>query len=442
MALDNYGNNNNNGHGTMPPIHFEDLMVNDMSDSSNRNYHKPPSEYEDQVWHLGWTDGRSGQPISDNEAILRARARMLWQQKVTTAETEMGETNALVRSLETPVERLKLKAEQAFNDHSNLLHDRSENPQAYSLSLWVIYWLTAVMLLAADLPLSLKLVAMGYGVTTDNPIDGKSVDDLLKDPWYVLTEFWEAILLAIGVAIAGIFIKYLLDSLVYREEQKTRSSVFTVTLSVVLALFLVTTVLLGIFRANVQRQKNIAKLTNQVSVLEQQRLGTSDPIIDKAITDLKTLIQQEQTESAWSVRTVSFIMLTLLFPITGGICFSVGWRKLIKVLNLRRTKKASEKTEKDYEAQSLRYEQARGTLEGQTKRLARETAAYASADDYAEMLVSLYRHGYMRGLNVPETMDAGASLYERCEKAVARLLAGKMRAKYWDKRSSSTVDFN
>lgn len=45
------------------------------------------------------------------------------------------------------------------------------------------------------------------------------------------------------------------------------------------------------------------------------------------------------------------------------------------------------------------------------------------------MLVRLYMHGYERGRNVPETAGAGASLYDRCEKAVNKLLAGKPRTK-------------
>jgi hypothetical protein len=433
MAIgSNNGNNGSSGNGALPPIHFENLATDDMSDSSNRRYHKPPSEYEDQTWHLGWTDGRCGQPAGDNESILRARARLAWQHKISASEAEIGATSAVVNIAQSILGRLRNRLDSAVAEHHKLTSERNDNPQSYSLSLWVIYSLAAVCLLAADLPLSLKLVAMGYGVTTENPMDARSIDDLFIHPWYVITHFWEALLLAAGIALAGIFVKYFLDAVVYREEQKTLSWVFAATLSGLLVLFIATTFLLGMFRADVQRQKNITDLTNKLSYLEEQRGAKPDPQIDKAITNINTLITGEQGGSRLSVRTISFIALTLLFPIIGGVCFSVGWRKLVKVRRLRRAGKEMAMAEIAFDAGLARYEQARGALESQIKGLERDLTTYATADDYAEMLVNLYRHGYSRGRNVPETIDAGASLYDRCEKAVARLLSGKMRERYWD----------
>jgi len=431
-------NNGNNGHGLLPPIRFEDLAVNDMSDSSNRRYHKPPSEYEDQIWHLGWTDGRHGQPAADNVAIIRARAKLLWQERAADADAEIGATRAQVRSLEGSLSRLRERLDLIADDYLKLLRERSDNPQSYSFSLSIIYTLAAVLLLLADLPLSLKLVAMGYGVTTKS--DSGSVDDLFKDPWYVISEYWEAILLAVGVALAGILIKYLLDSLVYRDEQKTPSRVFSFALLGILALFLGTTIYLGIFRADVQRRKNISELTQQLNDLQQQPDAKTNQKVIEAIDELNDDLNRERSESAWSVRTVSFIALTLLFPIAGGICFSVGWRKLVKRLRFRSVARALKKVEQIYGAEALRYEQVRGTLESQEAKRRRENDAYARGDDYAEMLVSLYKHGYARGRNVPETIDAGAGLYIRCEKAVAKLLAGRLRERYWAGQPSSTPD--
>jgi hypothetical protein len=430
-------NNSHVGSGTLPPIHFEDSTVNDTSDSSNRLYHKPPSEYEDQIWHLGWTDGRHGQPAADNIALIRARARLLWQERADAADAEIAATRARVRSLEGSLGRLRERLDLVTGDYLKLLHDRGENPQSYSLSLWLIYSLGALLLLAADLPLSLKLVAMGYGVTTENKVG--SVDKLLEEPWKVLNNFWEAVLLAIGVALAGILIKYLLDSLVYRDEQKTLSRVSKGVLLGILGLFLVTTICLGFFRADVQRQKHIDELNDRVMALK--KLG-DDPEIVKEIKEVEHTRDQEQSESMWSMRTASFILLTLLFPIAGGICFSIGWRKLVKRLRFWSVWMALKKAEWLYGPEALRYEQARGALESLEAKRRRDNEAHAGGDSYAEMLVSLYRHGYARGRNVPETVDAGASLYKRCEKAVAKMLAGKLRAAYWGGQPSGPSDVN
>lgn len=437
---DNNVNGNWNGHDAVPLIRFEDMAAHDASDSSNRRYDKPPSEYVDHVWHLGWTDGRCGQPPGDNEAILRARGHLHWQQMRARAEAEVGRLRALAESLSGSVTRLGERVGTLAGLHLKLLEEKRTNPQAFSLSLWVIYTTAAVLLLAADLPLSLKLVAMGYGVTTVNREDQRSVDDLLKDPYYVVSEFWEAMLLALGIALAGIFVKYFLDAILYREEQRGAGWWFKVSLSGVFTLFFITTILLGVFRSDVQRQQAVNDLTKRQTQLRQQLGSPPDPRVQKAINDTEQEIAKERDEGRMSVRTISFIALTLLFPITGGICFSVGWRKIIKYWGLRQVGKELAALESAFRAESLGYEEARSALEAREAQLARELSSYSTADDYAEMLVNLYRHGYMRGLNVPETIDAGDDLYQRCEKAVARLLAGKMRSRYWGSRPSPHVN--
>jgi hypothetical protein len=62
MSLGN--NQDSNGYGLLPPIQFEDTAGLDMSDSSNRRYHKPPSEYKHEIRHLGWTDGTGSPPTT------------------------------------------------------------------------------------------------------------------------------------------------------------------------------------------------------------------------------------------------------------------------------------------------------------------------------------------------------------------------------------------
>jgi CRISPR/Cas system CSM-associated protein Csm2 small subunit len=133
-------------------------------------------------------------------------------------------------------------------------------------------------------------------------------------------------------------------------------------------------------------------------------------------------------------------MLTLLFPVAGGICFSVGWRKLIRYLRFRSVDGALKAAESEFKSEELSCEQVRAALAGLEARRAREIAEYASGDAYADMLVGLYLHGYERGRNVPETVDAGASLYERCEKALNKLLAGKLRVRYWEVNPSQAHD--
>jgi hypothetical protein len=409
MSLGN--NQDSNGYGVLPPIQFEDTAGLDMSDSSNRRYHKPPSEYRHEIWHLGWTDGRHGQPSGDNVALITAQATLAWRERAAAADARIEETKAELRSLTGSLDRFRVRLNLITDQHLNLLRERSENPQSYSLSLWLIYSMVALVLIAADLPLSLKLVAMGYGVEPDS---------------------LGAVVLALGVALSGILIKYLLDSFVYGEEQEKKTWVFTVPLLLILLLFLGTTFVLGVYRANVEQQMNVDKLRIHRDSLQQDFDENQDRATQDAIDRLDSSIKQEESEGLASWRTFSFIALTLLFPIAGGICFSVGWRKLIRFLRFRSVSKALRRAESEYKDEELRYERVSGALESLEAKRKRENDAYQHGDAYGDMLVRLYMHGYERGRNVPETADAGAGLYDRCEKAVNKLLAGKLRAKYWD----------
>jgi hypothetical protein len=414
MSLGN--NQDSNGYGVLPPIQFEDMAGLDMSDSSNRQYHKPPSEYKHEIWHLGWTDGRHGQPPADNVALITAQAKLAWQERAAAADARIEETRAELQSLKSSLERLGKRLKPISDQHLDFLRERSENPQSYSLTLWLIYSLVALVLIAADLPLSLKLVAMGYGIEPDS---------------------WQAVLLALGVALSGILIKYLLDSFVYGEEQEKKKWFVTAPLLLILLLFLGTTFVLGSYRANVEQQAQADELRKQweASVEDYNALPDKSSEAAKAaravMDDLKSKLTLAESEGLVSWRTFSFIALTLLFPIAGGICFSVGWRKLIRFVRFRSVSKALGRAESEYKDEELRYERARGTLSSLEAKRRRDNDAYQSGDSYADMLVQLYMHGYERGRNVPETADAGASLYDRCERAVNRLLAGKLRTKYW-----------
>jgi hypothetical protein len=382
----------------------------DMSDSSNRQYHKPPSEYRHETWHLGWTDGRHGQPPGDNVALIKARAKLAWQERAAAADARIEETRAELKSLKGSLDRLGVRLKIITDHHLSLLHERSENPQSYSLSLWLIYSLVALVLIAADLPLSLKLVAMGYGIESGS---------------------WGAILLALGVALSGILIKYLLDSFVYGEEQEKKRLGVTIPLLLVLLLFLGTTSVLGVYRANVERRTEVERLTTLKSSLEQEQREKFNQDTQNTVDELRNDIVRAESEGGFW-RTGSFIALTLLFPIAGGICFSVGWRKLIRFLRFRSVSKALMQAESEYKNEELLYERVSGALESLEAKRKRENDDYKIGDAYGDMLERLYMHGYERGRNVPETADAGASLYDRCEKAVNKLLAGKLRAKYWD----------
>src|SRR5438270_14067825 len=65
-------------------VHLFDLALRDesseaASDGSNGE-HRVPERYANELWLLGWTDGRLGKPDHFQEAVVSAQATLLREQ--------------------------------------------------------------------------------------------------------------------------------------------------------------------------------------------------------------------------------------------------------------------------------------------------------------------------------------------------------------------------
>ncbi|MBN1347928.1 hypothetical protein JXJ21_00830 [candidate division KSB1 bacterium] len=172
---------------------------------------------------------------------------------------------------------------------------------------------------------------------------------------------------------------------------------------------------MGFFRAQIQQQT--------------QKKVTADIFKVSGLSARKDLEQSETPSGMNFLAVGTFVFLTLMFPLVGGICFSAGWRRLENVKQYRNAKKTHKRIKKDYESKYLKLQQEQTELASLDLKLKRERDDYAHENSLADYWVNLYRHGYLRGKNVPETLEAGETLYERCEKSVAKLFSRKLRDK-------------
>jgi cell division septum initiation protein DivIVA len=120
----------------------------------------------------------------------------------------------------------------------------------------------------------------------------------------------------------------------------------------------------------------------------------------------------------------------LTLPLIAGACFSAGWRHVKDTHRYRQLKKEIKKLEQKLESVSNSLHTAVSAIESAKTWLAFDEKA---SDPDAETLqeLNLYRHGYLRGVNVPETIDHGLSLYERVQRSAQKIIAKKLKERIW-----------
>ncbi len=456
----------------------ERLLVNEAD--AGKTYKRVPAEYDHPIWRLGWTDGRSNQPPVVNEKLLEAHARIEWSQQMREAEEQVARSTHEIESLDRERKALESERDQIEVEYKEIGRQRTAHFQDFSRKQAWSYLLFGLVTLIADIPLSLRLVAAGFGVKTTKEVDGQSLsaDDIVSVQFFeVVRHFWEAIVLALGIAFASIVIKYFFDIVVFRDRKLTeghsRSAenelgspeerwdagnatekrdrrlgsprlVSSVSWVVVL-LFVSTTICLGIFRYQIQPQVDKYERDTRFRELKLQRIdakyddllpiyeGEEDAPI-KARKQATDLVDAElgdapppDFKSGWGGPT--FVLLTLLLPIATAICFSVAGKKLRNARLFETI--TSEVDELNGKLASITEDISNGEGELAASRATLELAKLPEAqDNLFQSFRYLYLHGYERGSkNVPETTEAKiGSVYELGVKYFQRLLSQRINS--------------
>ena len=423
----------------------------DASDGNNKHYRKAPFQFIDKDWGLGWTDGRSGQPLRLDRPTLEAGARLELKERVQ----EIGQLIAVkvtrFAALKDLLDRREehLKTTQDF--YEKLSRKRNANYLEFSRPLGYLYLVFGILLFLADVPLSLKLVASGFQVPVEAELpEGVAaigsttkllIDHLLIYPRYVIGLFWESLALAGGIAFVGIIVKYYVDLIVLRDKDVERPRLLaTVVLTVILFGFIGTVFLLGNFRAEQQMQADRRQIDNTVRdenqknqafnennpTAQPRRVFSETEIVDEVNRRYGT---QSSMKSAWLIQT--FIALTILLPVVGGVCFSASGARFRNAKQYWLAFLDYKKAENERDRLVLQIAKEQGDVTQLTQRL----QELKSDPDYLTAIVDfklgVYQHGYARGRTIPETVESGASLYERCESAISKLLSRKAQEKVY-----------
>lgn len=417
------------------------------ADNLAKKYDRPTAEYENLVWRLGWTDGRSGQPSIVNEMLLEAHARITCNARTAEAQEQVVKTEQEVKLAEQNIDDLEKQYETLETRYQDISNQRKDHSQDFSRKQAWAFVLFGTATLIADIPLSLRLVATGFGVKTTTEIDGKvvRVDDILSPYFFdVLSNFWEALVLALGIAFSSILLKYFFDLVVFRQQTQPMPKVVKSLVWAGLVLFVSTTVCLGLFRYRIQPQVEAYERRERWESARQRKIDQrytellsvfshEEDAMVKARAEAERIVdaqigkdQTPQFNSFWGLPT--FILLTLLLPTVTAVCFSVGGRKFRKayLFDSLGAEKATLRAEINNTANYL------SILRGQLAKFESELAASLKPemqDDILQRYRYLYRHGYERGLkNVPPTIDRQVgSVYELSLQYLQRMLEKRIR---------------
>lgn len=380
---------NGNGSFEAPRIVLEDDLNVGPSDGNNGKYRRPAARYDSREWDAGWTDGRAALRTDAHEQFLVSQAEYERHQEIRKARSERATARAAAQAFNNRLSLIEAELEPLRTYYKQLLERRHRYSSEASVPLGAMYLFFGTFLFLADVPLSV-LVAEGLRIPTRARIPGTTrtvlLSQIFTDTWLVLEYLWEGVLLALGIALLGIIVKFFVDAVIFRDEDEPPLTIkATAGISAAFALFLICTWFLGALRADVSAgQPGVRPVSSE----------------------------------GWA-----FLLLTLTLPIAGGFCFSAGMRKLERAKSYYFTSARIWRLERRQRRAFEKYSQLSEQVSLLDATLGAEGDGLAVSR--ASLKKNLYRYGYARGRSVPETRDANETLYAFCKKTLDRMVASK-----------------
>jgi hypothetical protein len=339
--------------------------------------------------------------------------------------------------LKTEVELIKDVYKNAKQDYQKnddydkrITEEFRRNPRHFSKALAFIYLSFAILLVFADIPLALKLTQAGFDLDLG---ENFFIQDLFKHPLKVFQENWEVFILSFGIALCTIYIKIFYDEFLASpiernivkfkhlegiettKEKKTIKKIHfgRLAFKITVLLFALGTIfMLGQFRfETIEYQNRLKELA-----LSGETAGNTDELFPASDPANIANTNQEVAGESWRklVTKYTFIAITILFPVIGGICASLGLNNLHNIKELKNAKKLSVESTKEYREESNKLNEANRSITNWESAL-----NWCESEGFIKHLLSLflnhYDHGYQRGLLSPETLLKGTDLFEKAE---------------------------
>ena len=371
------------------------------------------SQLEDKeknyVIQEGLNDGLLGKSQTGIKEIILGNTQSLQNKLIEVADINIQTAQAQVEIWEKSSENAEETFQNQKEYHDLLDKEYKKDTAKFSLALGIVYLLIAFILILSDIPLALKLTQQGFDLDMDA---NHPVQALFQRPWEVFQGNWEVFLLAIGIALCSVFVKIYYDEFISRpvdkvvdelkrwrglESEEDRNDALKLRKrryrikTALLVFSMLSIALLGIFRFQtvIQIEKEKRAIQSVSSNMEFDFLSEGEtPTAESALP--------EASMGYHVTSLLTFIFITLLFPMIGGVCASLGLNTIFNYRGLKEAKREREKAESQLEKTKSTLEKHKGeVLRWNTKKDIVTRPDYV--ENFSQGLYGLYNKKYEEG---------------------------------------------
>jgi hypothetical protein len=376
---------------------LNDVMV-------NLGLHQRISATQKYMYEMGRRDGALGVALKNLAEIARATAQEMFRHIYVILQGSLAALEAEKKTRHKIMEYDDLchQRDQAYHDY--VQYQYRFFPRTYSWFLFGFYLFIGLALILADMPLALKLIQDGFNIAGGGT-DSQSIPHLfIGNFWEIVALNWETFTTAMGISLCTVYIKIFYDEFIgtpYANKTMT-------------------------FRRFTQ-ENNLNNSEQETEAMQQDikkeygykrawKTGlaffTVAAIVVLALFRLQTAYQSGNFELSFA-SGAAFVIITVLFPIIGGICLSHALTNFQNMVRLQRARRKCAQSRKEYlsamEAYTLvqkKYEDLWATSE----RLCEEDRM---VEEYQDYLKAFYIRGFSTGGMQPEKYIKGEDFYSK-----------------------------
>jgi hypothetical protein len=349
-------------------------------------------------YEMGRRDGALGIRLNSFADIAKSNAYEIFQHIYVVLKGKLAALKAefdAVSSMKQSDESAYLR-EQAYYDYAK--YQYRFFPRSHSIGLFLLYFLVAVLLIFADIPLAIELIRQGFNLP-----GGEFRNLFLGNFRKTIAENWEIFLTSFGISLCTVYIKIYYDEIV-GTPFANRFMTFKQFLA----------------------ENNIQSPADKAEVEKEHRrkfrwktaffVVTLLSIVALALFRLETAGNIKNSEHSFDVNVfsaIAFIAITILFPLIGGICLSYSLNNLQNRMRLWRARSKSRNARRRW-VQAVRttttIEKNYRDMAAAEERLSDEPK---QVEEYRIYLLASYERGYAIGGMQPQKYMKGEDFFTK-----------------------------
>lgn len=351
-----------------------------MPDAISQPQQKLPGTLLIHCWIMGFKDGKNQQPQAKASIFSQLSQSLKSRMEPNIA----GDLAKAKKEYELQEEEIKeadsmLRKIHGFVD--DIISRRALNPEKFSSSHMIIYFVCAIILLLADIPLGLMVTEEVFKTNT-----GRENNNIL----ILLEIHWQAILMTLGIVLSSIFFKIAYEELMLTPMDRVA----------------------GMIPKLIKLNKDLSDENYQLAIINMARIRTARFIvIILLLVAIFTILYQlgdiryiteknidpNNNSNQMILSRKFFIALSLLFPCLSGICFAYSSH----IFNMTRLYKYTQQQYVTWKEKVRVLKSRLFELAGRIEALTNMRKKYESKEyemTYEKLFSDAYQHGYLRGL--------------------------------------------